>query len=416
MNTELYPWQIDALKRMHNGCVLNGNVGCGKSRTALAYVYKNELGGSLKINGKGVNNRPTIKKDVYIITTAKKRDTHEWEAEAAYFCLSRTNKIIVDSWNNIKKYQNVYGAVFIFDEQKTTSGKTWAKAFMKIARRNHWILLSATPGDKYIEYWPVLVANGFYRNKTQFEAEHCIMKPYLKYKSVDHYINTKRLDYYIGQTMVTINYQNHTERHYIDIICDYDKEKYKRVWKDRWDIYENCPIEETGKLCYLLRRVSNDNISRYLELEKIIKEKQKLIVFYNFAYELDGLRAFFTKHNFKVGEWNGERHTEIPTGEKWVYLCQYLAASEGWNCTRSDTVVFFSQNYSYKIMEQAAGRIDRANTPFNDLYYYKFRSTSQIDLAIKRAIQQKGKFNEKMFLNGVAMNAQTNKKASQVLR
>ena len=401
MNTELFPYQIDAARRMHNGCVLNGKVGCGKSRTALAYVYVSELGGSLKINGKGVNNKPIDHRDIYIITTAKKRDTKEWEAECAYFQLQRTNKVIVDSWNNVQKYVKVYGAMFIFDEQKTTSGKKWAKAFMKISRRNHWIMLSATPGDKYVEFWPLLVANGFYSNKSQFEAEHCVFKPFLKYKDIDHYVNTKRLDYYISQIMVIIHYENKAQKHSIEIICDYDRVKYKRVMKDRWDIYDNEPIEETGKLCYLLRRVSNDNVSRYLELEKIIKEKTELIVFYNFTYELNGLRAFFEKRGFKIGEWNGEKHTELPTGKNWVYLCQYLAAGEGWNAITTDTIVFFSQNYSYKTMEQAAGRIDRANTPFHDLYYYHFRSTSPIDIAIKRALKLKGQFNEKIFMRGV---------------
>ena len=402
MNTELYPHQLDAARRMHNGCVLNGKVGCGKSRTALAYVYVCELGGSLKINGKGSYKRPTDHRDIYIITTAKKRDTHEWEQECAYFALERTNKVKVDSWNNVQKYTKVVGAVFIFDEQKTTSGKKWAKAFMKIARRNHWIMLSATPGDKYVEFWPILVASGFYSSKSQFEAEHCIFKPFLKYKDIDHYVNTKRLDYYISKVMVTIDYKNKAQKHVIDIICDYDKDMYKRVMKNRWDVYDDCPITETGKLCYVLRRVSNDNTSRYLELEKIIKKKTELIVFYNFTYELNGLRAFFKEHGFTIGEWNGESHTELPTGKRWVYLCQYLAAGEGWNAITTDTIVFFSQNYSYKTMEQAAGRIDRANTPFKDLYYYNFRSTSPIDRAIRQTLQLKGKFNERIFLKGVA--------------
>lgn len=401
MNTELYQHQMDAARRMHNGCVLNGKVGCGKSRTALAYVFVSELGGSLQINGKGTYKKPTDYRDIYIITTAKKRDTHEWEEECAYFQLQATNKVIVDSWNNIKKYTNIVGAMFIFDEQKTTSGKKWAKAFMRIARRNHWILLSATPGDKYIEYWPLLVANGFYNNKSQFEAEHCIFKPFLKYKDIDHYINTKRLDFYISQIMVTINYENKAIKHVINILCEYDREKYKRVMKDRWDIYDDCPIEETGKLCYLLRRVSNDNSSRYLELEKIIKKKTELIIFYNFTYELEGLREFFKKRGFKIGEWNGECHTELPKGNKWVYLCQYLAAGEGWNAITTDTTIFFSENYSYKTMEQAAGRIDRANTPFSDLYYYHFITMSPIDRAIRRTLKEKGMFNERMFLKGV---------------
>jgi len=411
MNVDLYPHQLDALKRMHNGCVLYGKVGCGKSRTALAYTYICELGGSLKINGKGVFTKPETPKPLYIITTAKKRDSLEWEEELAVFSLLTSDNIVIDSWNNIKKYQNVYGAMFIFDEQRVVGKGAWVKAFLRITRRNHWILLSATPGDKYIEYAPVLIANGYYKSRTQFETEHCVMKPYLRYKSVDYYVNTKRLDYYISQVLVTINYENDAERHNIDIICDYDKGKYKKIFKDRWDIYDDCPIEETGKLCYLLRRVSNDNVSRYLELAKIIKEKKKLIVFYNFTYELNGLRAFFTKHEFKIGEWNGEKHEPLPIGERWVYLVQYLAASEGWNCTDTDTIVFFSQNYSYKTMEQAAGRIDRANTPFKDLYYYHLRCMSPIDIAIKRALDSKGKFNEKMFLKGVN-NAEGNRKAS----
>lgn len=402
MNTELYPHQVDALKRMHNGCIVYGKVGCGKSRLALAYTYIYELGGSLKINGKGVSTKPETPKDIYIITTAKKRDSLEWEEEVAYFCLNTSVKVTIDSWNNIKKYQNIYGAMFIFDEQRVVGKGAWVKAFLRISRRNHWILLSGTPGDKYMEYVPVLIANGYYQSRTQFEREHVVFKPYLKYKSVDFYMNTKRLDYYMSQILVTVKYENKAIKHNIKVMCEYDKDKYKRVMKDRWDIYENEPIQETGKLCYLLRRVSNDHVSRYLALDEIIKTKRRLIVFYNFTYELNGLREYFHINGFKVAEWNGEKHQDVPTGENWVYLVQYLAASEGWNCITTDTIVFFSQNYSYKTMEQAAGRIDRANTPFSDLYYYHLRSSSPIDRAIKQALDLKGKFNEKMFLKGVS--------------
>lgn len=412
MNTELYPWQLDAARRMHNGCVLYGKVGCGKSRTALAYTYICELGGSLRINGKGKFSYPTVKKDLYIITTAKKRDTHEWEEEVAYFGLERHVKVTIDSWNNIKKYQKTIGAMFIFDEQRAIGKGAWVKAFLRIARRNHWVLLSGTPGDRYQDYIPVLIANGYYQSRTQFENEHCVFKPFLKYKSIDHYVHTKRLDYYLSQILVTINYKNDAEKHVISIMCDYDKQLYKTVFKDRWDPYDREPVEETGKLCYLLRRVSNDDTSRYVELEKIIQNRNKVVVFYNYNYELDGLRAFFKKHDFKIGEWNGQLHTDLPTGEKWAYLCQYLAASEGWNCITTDTIIFFSQNYSYKTMEQAAGRIDRANTPFEDLYYYHLRSHSPIDLAIKRALDEKGKFNERLFLKGVGGLHDTNTKAS----
>lgn len=415
MNTELYPHQLDALKRMHNGCILYGGVGCGKSRTSLAYTYINELGGSLKINGKGTFTKPKVKKDLYIITTAKKRDSLEWEGECAYFCLPTSINIVIDSWNNIKKYQNVYGAMFIFDEQRLVGKGAWVKAFLKIAKRNHWILLSATPGDVWSDYIPVFVANGYYKNRTEFNSMHVVYKAYLKFPSVDHYVNTKLLKYYASQVLVKVNYKNHAERHYIDIMCNYDREKYKRVMRDRWDIYDNCPIEETGKLCYLLRRVSNSDASRVEEFKKIVEEHKKVIVFYNFDYELEVLKYACNDIGIKYKEWNGHKHENLPTGDEWVYICQYTACCEGWNAITTNTVVFFSQNYSYKTMEQAAGRIDRANTPFHDLYYYNFRCGSQIDLAIKRALTLKKDFNEKIFMKGATITktyADGNLKAS----
>ena len=408
MNTELYPHQLEAVKNMHNGCILCGKVGSGKSRTALAYVYICELGGSLRINGVGQFTKPETPKDIYIITTAKKRDTHEWEAEVAYFCLSSSVNVTIDSWNNIQKYKNVIGAMFIFDEQRLVGNGAWVKTFLKISRANHWILLSATPGDKWDDYIPVFLANGFYKNRSQFKAEHVVLKPYMKFPVVDHYIGTKKLKYYANQVLVPMKFEHDIIKHHVDIICDYDKNDYKRVFKDRWDIYDNCPIEETGKLCYLLRRVSNDNPSRYTYLKDILKDHQKLIVFYNFTYELVGLREFFNSLGFEIGEWNGEKHTEVPQGDKWAYLCQYTAASEGWNCITTDTMIFFSQNYSYKITEQSSGRIDRMNTPYKALYYYHFRCTSPIDLAIHRALKLKQSFNEKIFMKGVEFENKTN--------
>lgn len=403
MNTELYQHQVDALKKMHNGCILCGGVGSGKSRTALAYVYICELGGSLRINNVGVYTKPEIPKDIYIITTAKKRDTHEWDQEVAYFCLSNDIKVTIDSWNNIQKYKNVIGAVFIFDEQRVVGSGAWVKTFIKIAKKNHWILLTATPGDCYMEYVPVLIANGFYKNRSQFKAEHVVYKPYMKFPMIDYYQNTNRLDYYISKIMVPMKYKNEAERHYIEVLCDYDKSKYKKVFKDRWDPYNDCPIEEMGKLCYLLRRVSNSDPSRLVEMEKVLHHKNKVVVFYNFNYELDILRQFFTEHGYTIGEWNGQCHTDLPKTRKWAYLCQYSAACEGWSCIETNTIIFFSQNYSYKVFEQASGRIDRVTTPFKDLYYYCFRCMSPIDIGIKRALKLKQNFNEKIFMKGVTL-------------
>ena len=403
MNTELYPYQLEAMKKMHNGCILGGTVGAGKSRTALAYIYICELGGSLRINDIGTYAKPETPKDIYIITTAKKRDTLEWDAEAAYFGLPNKDvNVIIDSWNNLHKYTKVYGAVFIFDEQKTTSGKKWAKEFIKISRRNHWIMLSATPGDKYVQFWPVLVANGFYQNKSQFEAEHCVFKPFLKYKDIDHYVGTKRLDYYISQILVPMDYVHDIVKHKIPVVCNYDKALYKHVFKDRWDPYEDCPIEEMGKLCYALRRVANSDESRVRALIDILNQHYSAIIFYNFNYELETLRQVCDYLCLRHAEWNGQNHEPIPKDGNigWVYLVHY-AACEGWNCITTNTMIFYSQNYSYKTLFQAEGRIDRNNTKFKELYYYYLTSKSPIDLAISRSLSDKKEFNEKIFLRGV---------------
>lgn len=400
MYTELYKHQLDAIKKMHNGCILCGGVGSGKSRTSLAYTYICELGGSLNINGNGVWAPPETPKNIYIITTAKKRDTKEWDLEVAYFNLPDTIKVTIDSWNNIKKYDKVYGAMFIFDEQRLVGSGAWVKAFYKITNKNHWILLTATPGDTWTDYIPVMVANGYYKNKTDFNNQHVVYKPYMNYPCIDHFIFTKKLNAIANEIIVKMEYENKVNKHDIDILCDYDKTVYKRVFKERWNPYEDCPIEETGKLCYLLRKVSNSDKSRIDNLISILSSKNidKVIIFYNFTYELEILRKVAENMNYDVGEWNGEKHTEVPSSERWVYLCQYTAASEGWNCIRTNTIIFYSQNYSYKVMTQASGRIDRLNTPFKDLYYYHFRCNSPIDIAVKRALLLKRNFNEAIFI------------------
>ena len=42
----LFDYQMDAVNRMFTGCILNGGVGSGKSRTGL-YYYFSKCGGSI---------------------------------------------------------------------------------------------------------------------------------------------------------------------------------------------------------------------------------------------------------------------------------------------------------------------------------------------------------------------------------
>ena len=391
---DLYPHQLKAIKEIKNGSILCGGVGTGKSRTALAY-YIYSCGGSFPFNGIGEWGAMTTPRSLFIITTAKKRDSFEWEQECLPFLIEN---VTIDSWNNIKKYQNVFDAFFIFDEQRVVGSGAWVKAFLRITKKNKWILLSATPGDTWKDYIPVFIANGFIKNKTEFYNDFCVFNPHVKYPKIDKYINTGYLVRCRREILVNMEFVKATNPIHKSVIVEYDKQLYLTVFRDRWDPYDNCPILETGKLCYLMRKVVNMDESRITALMEIVERHKKTIIFYNYDYELEILRRVGEDGGFDVGEWNGKKHEDVPTSERWMYLVQYAAGCEGWNCVTTDTIIFYSQSYSYRMSVQAAGRIDRLNTPFTDLYYYHLKSRSSIDLAISRALSDKRNFNERAFL------------------
>lgn len=399
MDIMLRPYQQDAVDRMKNGCILCGEAGSGKSRTALAYYYIQQKG----TVGKDAQMMDDPK-DLYIITTARKRDSYEWEGELVVYGMHTDpefnkyeNYIKVDSWNNVAKYVDVQGAFFLFDEQRVVGDGKWVKSFLKITKKNEWVLLSATPGDTWEDYIPVFIANGFYKNRTEFIHEHIIYKRYTTYPQIDRYINTGRLSRLRNRILVNMDFKRKTIPHHEDIYTEFDRDLYKRVSRDRWNIYKDEPCTNASDYCQVLRRIVNTDVRRQEALLEIYKEHPMVIIFYNFDYELEILKSLDYGDGVEVAEWNGHKHQEIPPGYKWVYLVQYNAGSEAWNCIKTDTIIFFSQNYSYKMMVQAAGRIDRMNTPFTDLYYYHFKSRSSIDIAINRALKEKKKFNETGF-------------------
>lgn len=396
----LYDFQEEALAKMKNGCILNGDVGSGKSRTSIAYYYT-LFGGKVNTQNYVAMDHPC---DLYIITTARKRDTGEWEGELSNFRMSTKpnvlykNKVVVDSWNNIQKYKEVSQSFFIFDEQRVVGYGAWTKAFLEITKKNRWILLSATPGDTWLDYIPVFIANGFFRNKTQFYNEHCIFDMYSKFPRVKKYYNEYKLVKYRDLLLIPMADRRQTSAHEEVIWCNYDLQAYRSVFQTRWNIFKDAPIKNAGECCLCLRRVVNSDISRVKKLFDVLKLHPKAIIFYSYNYELDILKDCLEKANYPYSEWNGHKHESILTSNKWVYLVEYTAGCEGWNCITTDTIIFYSQNYSYKVMKQASGRINRMNTPYKDLYYYHFRSKAPIDLAISGAIKRKKKFNEKKFI------------------
>jgi hypothetical protein len=405
MSISLYPYQLKALNDLQSGSILCGGVGSGKSRTAIAYFFIKECLGKIKINVKGEMGAPKKPKDLYIITTAKKRDSLEWEKECSPFILSTKKgisisgiNVIVDSWNNISKFIDIKNAFFIFDEQRLIGSGTWVKSFLKIVKHNRWILLSATPGDTWSDYIPVFVANGFYKNRTDFIRQHVVYSRFTKYPQIDRYIECGRLIRLRNLITVVMVYKRQTVAHDKFIYCDYNKNLVDKVASTRWNVFKNKPLKTASELCYVLRKIVNQHSSRIKELKEIFKKHSKLIVFYNFDYELEILRNMCHNNNTSFSEWNGHKHETIPNSNAWVYLVQYSSGAEGWNCIETDAIAFYSQNYSYKTMVQSAGRIDRVNTSFKDLYYYHLTSKSNIDSAISQALKKKKKFNVNNFI------------------
>ena len=455
---KLYEHQLNAIDNLRKGSILCGGVGTGKTLTTLGYYYLKNGGSKEWLKGEGKYQYMTNPADLYVITTAKKRDSMDWEGEMAPFLLSPDekstpykNKVVVDSWNNIQKYQNVHGAYFLFDEDRLIGNGKWVKTFYKIAKNNHWIVLSATPGDSWIEYIPVFIANGFYRTRYEFINAHVIYDPYSKYWKVERYYDEERLIRLRDLILVKMDYKNHTVPIHTNVLCNYPKEIYKKIQKERVDLnsfvcfpatdeataYQigvdiplkdvppvvdgldyipqegdlisilNKPIESPSQLCHALRKTINSDPSRASNLLNIYIKNPKMIIFYNFNYELEILLRTFQGLDVKIAQYNGHKHEPIPDDEckKWVYLVQYTAGAEGWNCIKTNCIVFYSQNYSYKIMAQAYGRIDRLNTPFTKLYYYHVISKAPIDLAIRRSIEEKKKFNETRWTRKVGFSA-----------
>lgn len=385
MVVDLYPHQEKAIGELTNGKILYGGVGTGKSLTAAAYYMRKEA-----------------PKDVYVITTAKKRDSLDWESEFVKYGVYKSKDatvagvLRVDSWNNISKYKNVRGAFFIFDEQRLVGSGEWAKAFIFIAKHNNWILLSATPGDTWLDYIPVFIANGFYPNRTTFKDEHVVYNSYAKFPKVDYYKNVGKLVKLRNQILVHMPYERHTTRHSKDVAVGYDAESYNRVVRDRWNIYADRPVRNVAELFYTIRKVVNSDPSRLDAIRDLLVKHPRLIVFYNFDYELQMLRTLGGE--IQIAEWNGHKHEEIPESDRWLYVVQYVAGAEGWNCTTTNAMVFYSLTYSYKNWHQAHGRTDRLNTPFTELFYYTLLSPSIIDQVVMAALKGKKSFNESRYV------------------
>lgn len=394
MSSGLFDYQLQSAMLLDTGSILSGGVGSGKSITSLAYFFIKECGG--KLRGFTVENMENPK-DLIIITTAKKRDSKEWLLDLAKFSYNVSFRIVVDSWNNIRRYIKEKNSFFIFDEQRLVGSGSWVRSFLKISKSNRWILLTATPGDTWMDYIPVFIANGFYSSRSEFIRRHVVYNSFTKYPKIDRYVETNRLEYFKRRVLVSMSYDKKSKVHHERIVVTYDKTLMDLV-EERWNPFKNKPILDISEFCYTARKVINSDVSRLEAIKKLIVLHKKLIIFYNFDYELELLRTL-KEEELELAEYNGHKHEELPKGRSWIYLVQYNSGAEGWNCIETNAIVFYSQTYSYKTMVQAAGRIDRLNSPFMNLYIYTITTNSKIDIAIAKSLSEKKDFNEKHFLS-----------------
>lgn len=376
-------------------------MGSGKTRASLAYFFFQVCGGKAPINGVGEFGEMSKPRDLYVITTAKKRDDLDWFGEAAAFgifgdpALSVGGiKLTVDSWQNILKYVDVRDAYFIFDEQRLVGSGAWVKAFYEIADHNRWLLLSATPGDVWMDFAPVFIAHGFYRNITEFRNRHVVYSNFTRFPKIDHYVEVGLLSKLRDKVVVDMPFERHTTRHLKNILVSFNQELFDRATKKRWHVYEERPLRDVGELFIVMRKIVNSDPSRLGAVMELMEEHDRMIIFYNFNYELDALRTLGSTLGITVAEWNGHKHESVPTTDRWIYLVQYTAGAEGWNCVTTDSMCFYSLTYSYKVFEQAQGRTDRMNTPFTDLYYFILKSGALIDQAISKSLNAKKVFSE----------------------
>lgn len=400
MAIDLKPHQITAVKELKNGSILRGGVGSGKTLTALVYFYTRVAGGRLRLNSRGEVAPMAKPTNLYIFTTARKRDERDWPSEIAKLGLGMDPdsnpehiRVIVDSWNNITLYRHIKDAFIIFDEQRLVGSGAWVKSFLEMAQHNQWIMLSATPGDSWIDYVPVFIANGFYKNRTEFIRRHVVYRPFTRFPQIDRYTETEHLEKLRKSITVEMPYLRHTHRNLRSITVEHDNDLYLRASKDRWHVYEDRPINEVGELYAVLRRIVNTHVDRLRAIMQLNEKHPRLIVFYNFDYELEMLRTLDNVLNIDFAEWNGHKHQPVPEGERWLYCVQYSSGAEAWNCIATDAISFYSMTYSYRLFEQAQGRIDRMNTPFVELWYYILRSNTTIDNGIRRALLEKRDFN-----------------------
>ena len=380
---KLLKYQEEAIQKLHSGSVLYGATGSGKSLTGLAYYM-----------------RCWSHLDLYIITTSKKRNAGEWEEEIAK--LGCPPPKAIDSWNRLKNYRMVSDAFFLFDEHKVGGHGKWAQSMITIAKKNKWILLTATPGDVWDDYASIFIANEFVKNKTTWNEDFCIFDRISKYPKIIGYQREDVLKNMRDAVLVPMEYQSEKVPipYVIPYKVDHEEEAYVLARRKSLRHPEMRAFRNTSAMFAYMRMNLPDKESKIQALADVLKKEPKAIIFYNFTPEKYEIENAARQVNIPFFQYNGQIKDNVPDGDTWVYAVQYTAGAEAWNCITCRTVIFYSMNYSYKVMTQAKGRIDRCNSPFDELHYYYFISPDfEIDQEILNALTRKEKFNEEALAN-----------------
>lgn len=398
----------------------------------------------------------TGKPNVLVVTTASVRDSRGFEREMDKFCdmfdswyISLSSFSVV-SWSGLNKWLDAnWGSLdewaIIFDEiQRGKAGisSKQGKAMLQICKRTDcWTGWTATPGDKWEDYYAYFTITGYTRTKTEFRKRFCVMQNYpfpklLAKKNEEEYMRIKNAIWHevdssemadeLPETIhQTIKFKQPTGYKQLMKTHELDGEfldnasalahaarrlcgsKQKLDWLV--DFVEGLGSGGIGNKDELCIRQSSAwiNGADNNVLDKIrdeVKEKyhdnnHSVLVFYSYETEREAIEKALKGKVGKIWNINGKEHDvpmEDTIGKHDVVLAQWQAGAFGLNLQFMNYWVSFSPSYSYTISEQARKRIHRKGQTKICKYWYLVCENT-IDEDVYACLKDKKEFDEEMW-------------------
>lgn len=304
----------------------------------------------------------------------------------------------------------------MFDESSLLQNKSSkrTKAAMKLAARaNELVLLSGTPVDgKYERLWTQLNMLGwpideklFWRQYVESETTMCEGFPITK---VTGYKNEERLvrkmkelgcDFLKTDDVIDLPDQLFIR---IDVPMSEHYRKFAKVniiTAFGRDFVGDTVLGDLTAKRQLAAAYSPAKLEAFGDL--LDGTSKRLVVFYNFDVELEGLTAELENRHRPYGVLNGKAHDLSPffDTDDGVALIQYQSGAMGVNLQQADTCVYFSPPLASSLFEQSKKRIHRVGQD-KPCTYYELVSKGTVEEKIYDTLAMRRDYTEKLFEMG----------------